>query len=114
MEPGLTGVRGDGPYFASHTQELGAGLELWGSGCARWRAAPSRLLLVARHTARHMAGAGGARRRAVPSPLEAARSTVRRIVEAGGSSARWRAAPRWLLMAARRTASSIHPGGLGL
>jgi hypothetical protein len=49
----------------------------WVGGRVSWRAAPSGLFVLqaARHTARRMAGASGAKRTAASSPLAATRST---------------------------------------
>jgi hypothetical protein len=56
-------------------------------------------------TARRMAAANGAKRRAAPSQLETTRGTVWRMAEAGGASTR--AAPRQLLQATRSTAARM-------
>jgi hypothetical protein len=53
--------------WAAPTVDLGG--VPWAGGSVSWRATPSGLLVVARRTASHMAGANGASRRAVPSQL---------------------------------------------
>jgi hypothetical protein len=75
----------------------------WAGGRVSLRAAPSGLKVVARPTARRMAGGNAASTRAAPSQLKAAaRSTAARMEVAGGVSTR--AAPRQWLQAARLTA----------
>ena len=88
--------------FRRHQREPGG--VSWAGSRVGWLAAPSRLLVEARLTARHMAEAGGASTRTAPSPLKAAagRRTARRMAEASGASTR--AAPSLLKAAGRRTA----------
>ena len=68
-------------------------------GSVSWRAVPRHLLVAARRTARRMAEASAAKRRAAPSPLKATRGTASRM--AGASGAKRRAAPSQLLEEAR-------------
>jgi hypothetical protein len=58
------------------------------AGAASTRAASRQLLQAARSTARRMAGASDAKRRAAPSPLKATQLLVSRMAGAGAASTR--------------------------
>jgi hypothetical protein len=104
---GFDGRRGDGNH--SHTQGLGAGLELWGGGSVSWTAAPRGLKQAEHRTVAHMAEAGAARRRTAPSPLVATRRPARRMGAASAASTR--AALSQPLKAARSIARRMAEAG---